>query len=154
MNAAAFSNSGVPVPRPFRFLDARNFTSSRKRLGSIVAEAPYAAAIVPNGANAANEHSTILRAARASERSSSLFGMVLIQLRGGQRYLAAAIFAGIMSGLLIIDFVVDDIAQARPIHAPYQTAPVDEQRGSRAHGYILAQRLGFVHFRFGFLVIH
>jgi hypothetical protein len=28
MKAAAFSSSGVPVPRPFIFLDAKNFMSS------------------------------------------------------------------------------------------------------------------------------
>ena len=38
--------------------------------------------------------------------------MSLIQFRGGQSHFAAAIFAGIVGRLLIIDFVVDDVAQA------------------------------------------
>ena len=46
------------------------------------------------------------------------------------------------------------LRKRRPIHAPHQRAAVDEQRGSRAYANVLAQRLGFVHFRLGFLVIH
>src|ERR1700691_1064698 len=115
IKAAAFSSSGVPVPRPFRFLDARNFTSSRKSPGSIVAVAPKAAI--------ANEHRTSFRAARmnfraarVSKRSANFFDIPLVQFRGGQGYFATAIFSGIVSRLLIVDFVVDDCPQVGPIH--------------------------------------
>src|ERR1035438_8529967 len=122
MKAAAFSSSGVPVPRPFRFLDARNFTSSRKRLGSIDAVAQYAAAAKANEHRAtpsgARLKSIGFRAARVSKRCSSLFDIRLIQLRCGKAHFAAAVFARIVGGLLVVDFVVDDVAQVPPKRWP------------------------------------
>src|SRR6185369_8289898 len=120
---AAFSSSGVPVPRPFIVSEARKRTSSTYLWALI--------SLVPRRAGDAAIRAMENTETAAADRVRTFIWALLVIQRGRQLHFTALLGAGFAMRLLVIDFKIDDLAELRPASLPHQFPAIHEQGGRR-----------------------